>query len=266
MTIDKYFSQVSVEMQQQSDRIRESFKSHKPTVGTNREVLISSFMEMHLPKSFGVGSGLVMSAEGIFSNQADIVIYDQLLNSPLHADLPNKLFTVESVYGLLEAKTNLTPSELSDSINKCRRFKGLERRFLPGLSEPRIRDSLFIIFAFKAAKPEKMKETFLEAISGVPVAERPDFIVVPGAFVVHAGQYFEIATIGQPESPYRKSLERKGTVDLEALKSEGLVFYDLGDDSLVAFFIWLTSWLQYAGSRATPIQSYLPDRTFGRQV
>lgn len=266
MTIDEYFSQVSMEMQQQSNRIRESFKSHRPTAGTNREALIAKFMEKHLPKSFGVGSGLVMSAEGIFSNQADIVIYDQLLNSPLHADLPENLFTVESVYGLVEAKTNLTPSELSDSISKCRRFKGLERQFLPGPSVPKIKDSLFIIFAFKAAKPKKVKETLLEVISDVPVAERPDFIVVPGSFVVHAGQYFELAKIGQPESSHRKSIERKDTAALEALKGEGLAFYDLGDDSLMMFFIWLTSWLQYAGSRTVPLFSYLPDRTWGRLV
>ena len=109
MEVSHYFAAVSRELQHQSERVRESFKSHRLTAGENREALLGALFQRHLPKTFGVGTGLVMSREGEVSNQADLVVYDQLLNAPLNSDLPSAVFPVESVYALVEAKTNLTP-------------------------------------------------------------------------------------------------------------------------------------------------------------
>jgi hypothetical protein len=43
MNLANYFASISGELQHQSERIRESFKTHRPTVGTNREALIQDF-------------------------------------------------------------------------------------------------------------------------------------------------------------------------------------------------------------------------------
>lgn len=267
VTIPDYFASVSRNLQNDSERVRSSFKAHRPTAGTNREAIISSFMGRHLPKVFGVGTGLVMSKDGVFSNQADIVVYDQLMNAPLNADLPATLFTVESVYALIEAKTVITPSELKDAIGKCRRFKCLNRTFLDRPLEPRLTESLFVIFAFEAAKPETVKENWGQAIAHVPVHERPDMLVVPGSLVLICGQYFDLVRLGQPGSSWRMGVEGKGAAHVASLIGDGYEVSEMGDHSLMAFFIWFTSWLQHAGSRGVALQSYLPpDKVWGRRV
>ena len=51
--------------------------SHNPTKREGREEVIrEGFLRQFLPHCYGVGSGLVFSADGDGSQQVDIVIYD----------------------------------------------------------------------------------------------------------------------------------------------------------------------------------------------
>lgn len=72
---------------------------------------------------------MVISHDGAFSNQADLVVVDALNNSPLYGTARNQLWPVEAVYSLIEVKTTLSPGELRDAIAKGRKFKSLPRRF-----------------------------------------------------------------------------------------------------------------------------------------
>ena len=88
---------------------------------------------------------MVISHDGAFSNQADLVIVDALNNSPLYAATRKQLWPVEAVYALVEVKTALNPVDLTDSIAKGKRFKALSRRFCEAGQGQRIVDSLFVI-------------------------------------------------------------------------------------------------------------------------
>ncbi|WP_414708831.1 DUF6602 domain-containing protein [Roseateles sp.] len=92
-------------MRAKSSSIRRDFASHRLSAGENREDLVAAFLSDHLPQRFGVGSGMVISHEGLFSNQADLVVVDALNNSPLYGTSRNQLWPVEAVYSLLEVKT-----------------------------------------------------------------------------------------------------------------------------------------------------------------
>ena len=240
LMVDQYFPAMSRELQRKSDRIREAFKTHRPSAGDNREALVADFIGGHLPKAFGVGTGLVTSRNQIVSRQADIVVFDQLLNTPLHPELPEKVWLCEPVYALMEVKTSLTPSELNDSIEKCRRFKTLERRFLDGPLKPRITDSLFVIWAFHAANSTTVASNIAQAIREVPFSERPDFIVVPGSVAATSGSYFALAKTGQPTSDYRRQIEGNQAHVIHTL-AKGFEVLNLGEHSLMAFFIWFIS-------------------------
>lgn len=267
MTIDQYFHSLSIEMNHQSERVRSCFSAHKPTSGTNREGIVASFLKANLPGAIGVESGLIVSRQGEFSNEADIVVYDHLHNSPLNTDMRSKLFIVESIWALFEIKTQLSPRDLQDAISKCRRFKELDRQYLDGELTPKIKESLFVIFSFESPKPETLKSNFAEAIANVPMPERPDFLIVPGSIVATSGHYFEISKLGQANSPHRRMLEQKGAAAVDAKLGDGFQFLDMGDHALMTFFIWFSSWLQHAGSRASALQSYLaPDRVWGRRI
>lgn len=267
MVLPDYLSDIAREMRARSASIRRDFASHRPSAGENREDLVSAFLKDHLAERFGVSSGMIISHDGRFSNQADLVITDSLNNSPLYARSSNPLWTAESVYAMVEVKTTLNLTELRDSIAKARRFKTLPREFTEAGQFQRIRDSLFVIWAFDSPSVETMKEHLAKELTGVPRAEQPDLIVVPDRLVVRAGSYFELAKFGQPGSAHRMQLTRQHGATLSASMSQVMEVYDMGDNALLAWFVWFDSWLMQAGSRLTTLSKYLSaDQIFGRLV
>lgn len=267
MSLKDYFADIADELKRKSDRVRVNFKTHRPSAGDNREAIVGDFLDEHLPKTFGTGTGLVLAKDDLFSKQADIVIVDQLSNAPLYSSLPERIWLVESVYALIEVKTNLSPQDIADSLVKCRRFKTMPRNFADVPAKPRIPDSLFIVWAFDAPSPETVKSNFKQAIEDVPRIEQPDFVVVPDSLVIKSGAYHALAKLGMPGSQYRLELEKKTGGDLAPLLGEGIEVFALGKNSLLAWLVWLTSWLNAAGRRSAPLQSYLPtDEILGREV
>ncbi len=267
MILPEYLSDVARDMRSKSVAIRRDFASHRLSAGENREDIVAEFLEHHLPRKFGVSSGMVISHDGVFSNQADLVVVDELNNAPLYGFTRNKLWPAEAVYALIEVKTTLHPAELTDAIAKGRRFKSLKRRFCEAGQVQRIVDSLFVIWAFDAAAPSTVKANLLAALADVPRSEQPDLIVVPDSFVARAGSYLEISKVGQAGSSCRNQLHSQHGIDLELLFPEPVEFCELGENALMAWYVWFDSWLRQAGSRLTDPVAYLPpDQIFGRIV
>ena len=267
MVLPEYLSDVAREMRAKSAAIRRDFASHHPSAGENREGLVKKFLTAHLPRKFGVSSGMVFSHDGAFSNQADLVVVDAFNNSPLYATGNNQLWPVEAIYALVEVKTNLNPADLKDSVAKGRKFKTLQRRYCMAGQDQRIADSLFVIWGFNCPSPSTFKENLRAALSDMPRKEQPDLIVVPDRIVARGGTYLELSRLGQPNSPYRVQLQAQHGTDLEELLPEPAEVLDLGENSLLAWYIWFDSWLRQAGSRLTNPVDYLPpDQIFGRSV
>jgi hypothetical protein len=260
MTFPEYFVSVTQQMKIQSAAIRQDFASHRGSAGENREDLVHKFLTQQLPKRFGVDTGLLISREGQVSKQADLIIVDMLNNAPLHGLLPNRLWPVEAAYALIEVKTLLTPKEIADAIQKCRRFKTLNRSFVETLEwQTPVDESLFVLWAYESASPQTTKENLVQALHEVPPSEQPDLIIVLGQMVGLSGSYLEAARIGRPGSQYRSALEAKfGQHDLRHLIPEPLELWDLGDNALLAWFTWFDSWLRRAGPRAYDPVLYCP--------
>ena len=267
MVLPEYLSDVARDMRAKSAAIRRDFASHRLSAGENREDLVDEFLTNHLPCKFGVSSGMVISHDGVFSNQADLVVVDQQNNAPLYAATRNKLWPVEAVYALVELKTTLRPSDLADAIAKGRKFKTLKRRFCEAGQAQRMTDSLFVIWAFDSAASITVKANLFAALAGVPRSEQPDLIVVPDRLVARAGSYIEVSRLGQPNSLYRAQLHAQHGPDLEALMPDPAEVGDLGENALLAWYVWFDSWLRQAGSRLTDPVAYLPpNEVFGRMV
>src|SRR5690625_2022179 len=104
MVLDNYYSCLSKDLKYKSEHIRNAFSSHNPSVGENREVIIGEFLKEHLLSAFVVDTGLILSKDGKFSNQADLIVYDRLYNATLYLTMKNKLFLAESIYAMIELK------------------------------------------------------------------------------------------------------------------------------------------------------------------
>jgi hypothetical protein len=173
MILPQYLSDVAREMRLKSAAIRRGFGSHRPSAGQNREDLVGEFLVQHLPRKFGVSTGIVISHEGEFSNQADLVVVDEQNNAPLYGGARNKLWPIEAVYALLEIKTALTPSELADAIGKGRRFKRLPRRFCETGEIQRIRIR-YLLYGRSTLPPRRPpKPTLLPPLMMSPAVSNP---------------------------------------------------------------------------------------------
>ena len=261
MTLPEYLADVTRAMQIRSDSIRRDFASHHATDGANLESLVRDFLVDHLPGRFSVDSGLVITSDAKFSNQADLIIADGLRNAPLYPREPSSLWPVEAVYALIEAKASLTPRALKDAVQKGRRFKALERSFLVTAEPPVTTDSLFVIWGYDSPQPQTFKENLFETLADVPRTEQPDLIVVPDCLVARSGTYFEVTRIGAPGSVYRAEMEGKYGAGL----SEKLAIAEVqafGTNALMAWFVWLDSWLRHAGSRSYDPVRYIPPDSY----
>jgi hypothetical protein len=266
--LPEYLADVAREMQRKSAAIRRDFSSHRLSAGENREDIVSSFLLEHLPKKFGVSNGLIISHDGVFSRQADLVVVDEQNNAPLYGSARHKLWPAEAVYALIEVKTTLNPADLADAIAKGRRFKTLQRRFCNAGQIQRISDSLFVIWAFDAPASTTLKTNLIAALTSVPRSEQPDFIIVPHRIVARAGTYFELSRLGQPGSAHRAHLLSQHGPNLEeALMPDGISLADLGENALLVWYVWFDSWLRQAGIRLTDPNAYIPpDEIFGKTV
>lgn len=267
MVLPDYLSDVARDMRAKSQAIRRDLASHHLSAGENREDVVAQFLTNHLPRRLGVGSGLVISHDGVFSKQADLLIVDDQNNAPLHGASRNKLWPVEAVYALIEVKTTLGPSELADAISKGRRFKSLPRRLCQAGQAQRTFDSLFVVWAFESASSATLKGNLSAALAAVPRAERPDLIVVPDRLVACAGTYLEVSTLGQVGSAHRAQLHAQHGANLHALLPEPAKVGEFGENALLAWYVWFDSWLRQAGNRvADPVQYVPADRVYGHIV
>jgi hypothetical protein len=261
-----YFDYLSADLTRESDRIRQFFATHRPSAGTNREDLVAKFLKSHILPTVGVETGLVLSSSGELSSQADIVLVDALSNGPLGVR-PIPLWLIEAVYGVIEVKTQLTPDTLKDSVNKCLRLKGLKTNFADSCGRQKIEETLFCIWSFEASKDlTHVKTQISDLLTGIPQREQPDFIVVPGRFLVRGGHYFDISTNGQPNSLYRQMRLKKVGDDPDKLLEPPLEMLDLGVNTLITFLHWLNSWLYAAGPRRPDMVQYYPIDDWGTKV
>ena len=257
--MQEYLADVGREMFRKSKSIRRDFRKHNLTSGENLEDIVREFLVHHLPKRFGIKSGLVISHDDKFSNQADLLIVDEQNNAPLYPDLENQIWPVESIYALIEVKAKLDGRSLADSVAKGRRFKSLQRRFYETRTPVRhIDSSLFVIWAFESVEPETIKGHLVDQLSDVPVDEQPDLILVLGEVVAKCGSYLQIARLGEPISQHRAELMSRHSGDLSGLIREAAEVDHLRDYSLLVWTMWLDSWLRQAGARIADPFSYLP--------
>ena len=268
MVLPEYLSDVARDMRSKSAAIRRNFAAHRLSAGENREDLVADFLKNHLPLRFGVSTGMVISHNGVFSNQADLVVVDEQNNAPLYSTMRNKLWPVEAVYALIEVKTTLGLRDLSDAVAKGRNFKKLQRRYCKAGQVQHITDSLFVIWAFDSPSSSTVKKNLITVLADVPRSEQPDLIVAIDRLVARSGTYLKLSKLGLANSSHRAQLHSQHGSNLDALiPTEPAEIGELGENALLAWYLWFDSWLRRAGSRLADPVTYLPPNLFfGRVV
>ena len=147
-----------------SEQLNLDFKNskqinHNGNKGDYREGQLYKFLSEKLPKKYGIGCGEIISSCKQVSKQSDIVIYNQIDSVPLFASFTVQVFPIESVYGIIEVKSELSKEKLLEGLNNIKSVKSLTmatnyRRILDqGITVTAKRSRPFgIIFAYSLAK------------------------------------------------------------------------------------------------------------------
>lgn len=123
------YEATAANMQAQFERVRASL-THSGARGGAAEEIVRQFLREALPSALGVAVGQVVDADGNFSGQSDVIIYDaqatpMLFNS---AQGGTQTVPIEGVVAVIEVKSVLQKKDLGQLIAHARKLKSMERR------------------------------------------------------------------------------------------------------------------------------------------
>jgi len=102
---------------------------HRGERGRNDEERVRAFLAKVLPRRFSVGTGFLVCSNPAVpaSRQIDTVVFDEIHNSPLHRELAAHVFPIEMVYGTVEVKGLLKPSDLIPTLRSIAEVRRLAK-------------------------------------------------------------------------------------------------------------------------------------------
>ncbi|MDZ4992537.1 hypothetical protein GNF80_06055 [Clostridium perfringens] len=77
MAITKYYELIAKELNEKAKYIGIDFRTNKLSEGEKREV-VEKFLTDNIPKAFKVDLGFILSMDGEFSNQEELLIVDHM--------------------------------------------------------------------------------------------------------------------------------------------------------------------------------------------
>jgi hypothetical protein len=127
MNVEDYFSDLSKELRAVQNRLRNLIGlAHLPSDGAWKESVLRTVVRRYLPPSYSVGSGFVVTTEGV-STQIDLMVCDD--SAPiLFRDGDLLISPADCVRAVVEVKTNLNSTELTKSLKKLNEISTLMRR------------------------------------------------------------------------------------------------------------------------------------------
>ena len=127
------FQGLSQKMKSDFDLLTSQFQ-HSLSTGEAREFVFKELLRQYLPPKLGVEKGIIISSvpDERPSKQIDIIIYDKLNTPTLYSAENLRIFPIEGVYAVIEVKSMLNNSTLSDALDNVRSVKQMTKRaFVP---------------------------------------------------------------------------------------------------------------------------------------
>ncbi len=101
--------------------------------GTYREDLAKKWLQMYVPKRFGIGSGFIINSSGLVSTQCDIIIYDKMTTPKIENINNQRFFPIETVSCVGEIKSDVNSiGDLNSYLIKLAEFKKMRE----GMKDP----------------------------------------------------------------------------------------------------------------------------------
>jgi hypothetical protein len=184
--------------------------------GSVREEAFAELLAQYLPRRYRVGKGEVFNSQNRTSGQLDVILFDEescptFLSSKSHAAYP-----IESVYGAISVKSNLTSGELENAYDNIKSFKEIAPEYRVqhsnsfGQPEQRMPSPVPVtgIFAYTAKRSlNVIVKQISELDNSLPhIFLRPDFVAIlnraiigPSSALRGPSNLFRLYCSDQPE-------------------------------------------------------------------
>lgn len=184
ITIEGLFKEIGKQLRNEFESIK-SNNPHYGERGAETEVILTDFLNNHLPKRFSATSGLIVDNFNNISKQTDIIVYDSL-NSPVYRKGPRvSIIPYDNVACIIEVKSLLTKDELKDAAQKISSVKRLKKTPISTIDQPVTFSTLInsttmgLVFAYEAkTKLETLADNLAEINTNFPSVEWIDSIIV----------------------------------------------------------------------------------------
>jgi len=95
--------------------------------GRNDEERFREFLTRVIPRRFSIGTGFLVCSDPNVptSSQTDVVLYDEIYNSPLHRELSAFVYPIEIVYGTVEVKGLIQKRDLKKIMEDIQKVRQL---------------------------------------------------------------------------------------------------------------------------------------------
>lgn len=119
---EEFHKSINKELKVIQDRVRNLIGSaHWGEEGRYKEAVLRSIIKRFLPENTSLGTGFILKKESDnikISNQIDIIIYDNTY-PVLFSEGDFLITTPANIIGIIEVKTNLNSSEISNVVSKA---------------------------------------------------------------------------------------------------------------------------------------------------
>ena len=261
-----HFQTLSDLMAAESRAFGEFYKAHRGKLGENREWLLRRFLSRYLPKRYGVGTGFVLLADEL-STQQDVVIYDAIDHPVLFAESAAPVFPPHALRVAVEVKSKLDKHGLQETVRKTKILKQSLRKISQQYEQPLCIEPLIGLFAFESEPLKKLGNDLGELQEDIDCNDRLDLVAVLDHGVIVGGGYWTTVKVGQNGSEFAKQLgekERNRRLKANPKRLEG---YQLSGNTLLAWYYWLLRFLSEHGPTKPELLSVISsDHVWGDRV
>lgn len=252
MNIQELLSQVGKHLRDEFENIKKG-NPHFAERGAEAEKILEDFLNVHLPKRFAAGSGLIVDNQNNISSQIDIIIYDAL-NSPIYRKGERVLILpIDNVATAIEVKSSLNKEELRDAAKKIKSVKSLQKTPITNADQPVTFSTMIttktygVVFAYDSKTSlETLADNLREINEDMQSDYWIDFVVVLDKGVIgytiqlpfsqeFTGWFGGVASKDFPIPPFYLHLVKE----------------DLGELTLNRFLVHLMSHLTFYRKRST---------------
>lgn len=252
MNIKNLISEAGKQLRSEFEHIKNT-NPHYAERGAETEKILEDFLNIHLPKRFAAGSGLVIDNKDNISLQSDVLIYDAL-NSPIYRKGERVLILPsDNVAAAIEVKSSLNKAELEDSAKKIASVKKLVKTPITNADQPVTFSSLITtktlgaVFAYDSKTSlETLADNLREINQSYPSDQWIDVIVVLDKGVIG----YTIQNVFEQEFP--GWFGGAATNEFPVLPIYiHLIKEDLGELTLNRFFVNLMAHLTFYRKRSS---------------